>query len=231
LEMNIILLGTIVLVIQMPGIVYVGVDSKVISIGKEISNVSPKQKLHQVGDVVFAHAGIFKDTSGKIDVDATTEASITAGGDLDQVVDRFTAAIEPQLSAVLPDIREQNPSYFMDKLKRPLEMLFVSARGGTPKVIVVFFELLDSSADRPAFRVTRLRCPSDCPEAGSTTIALGEHDAADQFLDSHPEALRTRGPAAAIQKAIAKQASATPALVSLPVVMAHIDRLGVHFLK
>jgi hypothetical protein len=229
--MNGFLTGTIVLVIQMSGSVYVGVDSKVISIGAEIANVLPRPKIHQVGDVVFAHAGIFKDKLGKIDVESAANASIAEGGTLEQIVDRFTTVMAPQLSAALPDIRAQNPSYFKDKLKRPLEMLFVSARGGTPQVIVVFFEMVDPAPADLAFQATRLRCPGDCPKAGATTIALGEHDAADRFLDEHPEVLRSRGPVTAIQDAIAHQASVTPDFVSLPVVMVSIDQLGVHFLK
>ncbi len=82
--------------IQVADAVYVGVDSRVISIGAEVADGPTKPKIHQVGDVVFAHAGIFKDTQGKLDVKAAAEASIEAGGDLAQVVDRFTSAIQPQ---------------------------------------------------------------------------------------------------------------------------------------
>jgi hypothetical protein len=229
--MNALLFGTIVLVIQLPGIVYVGVDSKVISIGSDVTNMLPMPKIHQVGDVVFAHAGIFRDALGKLDVVTAAESSIAAGGDLGQIVGRFTAAIEPQLSASLPDIRTENPLYFREKLKRPLEMLFVSARSGTPQTIVIFFEVIDPSADKLTFRHTLLRCPGDCSQKGPTTIGLGEHAAADQFLDSHPEVLGTQGPIAAIQDAIAYQASVTPNYVSLPATMVSIDSRGVHFLN
>ena len=146
--MNTFVLGTIILVIQMADTVYVGVDSKVISIGTEIANGPAKSKIHQASDVVFAHAGIFKDSQGKLDVEATADASIAGGGDLEQIVDRFASAIQPQLTASLPDIRAQNPSYFRDKLKRPLEMLFVSARGKTPQLIVVFFEVIGKRPKR-----------------------------------------------------------------------------------
>lgn len=229
--MNVLLFGTIVLLIQVPGAVYVGVDSKVISIGPGVTDVLSMPKIHQVGDVVFAHAGIFRDTQGKLDVVAAANAAIAAGGDLAHIVNRFTTAIEPQLSASLPDIRRENPLYFKDKLKRPLEMLFASARGGTPQTIVVFFEVIDPSADKLRFSHTVLRCPGDCPQKGATTIGLGEHDAADQFLDSHPEVLGTQGPIAAIQNAIAYQASVTPNYVSLPTTMVSIDSRGVHFLS
>lgn len=102
--MKVTLLGTIILAIQMSNAVYVGVDSKVISVGSEIANIAPQQKIHQAGDLIFAYAGIFKDTQGTIDVDAAADAAIAAGGDLEMVVDRFATAIEPQLSASLQDI-------------------------------------------------------------------------------------------------------------------------------
>lgn len=228
--MNPFLFGTIVLLIQVPGTVYIGVDSKVISIGSGLTNVLPMPKIHQAGDVVFAHAGIFKDTRGKLDVVAAANSSIAAGGDLAQIVDRFTTAIEPQLSATLRDVRAENPLYFKEKLKRPLEMLFASARSGTPQTIVILFELIDPSAGKLKFRHTVLRCPGDCSQKGETTIGLGEHDAADQFLQSHPEVLGIEGPIAAIRDAIAYQASVTPDYVSLPATMVSIDSRGVHFL-
>lgn len=229
--MNVFLVGTIVLAIQVPDAVYIGVDSKVIAVGATIINTFPRPKIHQAGDVVFAHAGIFKDAEGKIDVEAAANASIAGDGNLEQVVDRFSSTVEPQLSAALLDIRTQNPTYFKEKLKRPLEMLFASARGGMPQVIVVFFEVIDPSASKLTFRITRLRCPGDCPKTIGSRIALGEHDAADQFLDAHPEILRTRGPIAAIQEAVAQQAFVTPDFVSLPAVVVRIDIGGVHFIK
>jgi len=189
----------------------------------------PVPKIHQVGDVVFAHAGIFRDTQGKLDVVAAATSSIRAGGNLVQIVERFTTAIEPQLSASLPDIRTENPLYFNEKLKRPLEMLFASARSGEPQTIIVFFEVIDPSANKLAFRHTLLRCPGDCPQQSATTIGLGEHDAADQFLDSHPDILGKQGAIAAIQGAIAYQASATPNYVSLPTTIVMVDSHGVHF--
>lgn len=229
--MSAILLGTLVLAIQLPDAVYIGIDSKVIAVGAEVVNVLPIPKIHQVIDVVFAHAGIFKDSQGKLDVEGIARASIVAGGNLEMVVDRFATADEPQLSAALTDIREQNPLYFKEKMKRPLEVLFAYARAGTPQVIVVFFEVMDPSASKLSFRITRLRCPGDCPKADGSWIALGEHDAADRFLDAHPEVLRTRGPIAAIEEAVAHQASATPDFVSLPTVVVRVDGVGVHFIK
>jgi hypothetical protein len=80
--MNAFFLGTIILAIQMSDGVYVGVDSKVISVGTEITDVLPKPKIHQDHDIVFSHAGIFKDVLGRIDVEAAVDASIAAGGDL-----------------------------------------------------------------------------------------------------------------------------------------------------
>jgi hypothetical protein len=222
-----LLFGTIVLAIVSHDAVYVGVDSKVISVGTGTTNANPQLKIHHTRDVVFAHAGIFKDAHGKYDVVATASAAIQEGSDLEDIARRFITSIEPQLLAVLPEIRAQNPSYFREKLKRPLEMLFASARGGKPRMIAAYFEVLDPSAADLGLRATLLRCPGDCP-SGITEMALGEHDAADQYLDSHPEILRTRGPIVAVQKAIAAQASATPDFVSLPATVFTIDILGIH---
>jgi hypothetical protein len=230
-EVNRLRLGTIVLALQKPDAIYMGVDSRVVTVGESVGNAAYTPKIHQVNDIVFAHAGIFKDTDGKLDVAATADAAIAEGGDLDHIVARFTTAIERQLSATLPDIRSQNPSYFATQLKRPLEVLFASGRGGLPRSIVLAFQMMDTSAHHLTFGLIRLKCPGDCPQASVAATALGEHDAADRFLDAHPEILRVHGPVAAIKAAIAHQASATPEFVSLPTVMMLIDRLGIHFLQ
>jgi hypothetical protein len=91
--------------------------------------------------------------------------------------------------------------------------------------------VIDPSARNLTFHVTRLRCPGDCPKSAATTVALGEHDAADRFLDTHPDILRSSGPVAAIREAVAYQATITPDFVSLPTVVVSIDSLGIHSIK
>jgi hypothetical protein len=220
---NTILLGTVILAIRTPDAVHIGVDSRIISVGPSVTTESSQPKLHENAGVVFAHAGIFKDTAGKLDVVATANNAIQAEKILDRVVDRFTADIQPQLLAVTPDIQRENPNYFANK--RPLEMLFASARDGVPKLIVVLFTLTDQDGLKLA--ITRLTCPGDCRN-GVSTIGLGEHDAADTFLDTHPAIFQQEGPVASLQKAIEAQAAATPEYVSLPATIWRVDNRGVH---
>lgn len=73
--------------------IYVGVDSKVISVGPSVSNAATQPKLHRHDGVVFAHAGIFKDLRGKLDAVAAANEAIAAGCDLDAIVQRFSARI------------------------------------------------------------------------------------------------------------------------------------------
>jgi hypothetical protein len=222
--MDYLLLGTIVLAVQKPSAIYVGVDSKVIAVGPQILNVDPQSKIHEKNGVVFAHAGIFKDS--KIDVVATANDAIAEDGDLEEIVDRFVSRIEVQLSASLSDFREQNAGYFKNKMKKPLEILFASAHQGGPRTIVVSFEIIDPSASL-AFRISRVRCPRDC-QGPVATIGIGVHEAASNFLASDPEVLDRLGPIAAIQEAIRVQASATPEFISLPSVVVAIDDSGIH---
>ena len=78
----------------------------------------------------------------------------------------------------------------------------------------------------PKITVTRLICPGDCPNDISA-IALGEHDAADNYLDTYPEIFRQQGPLMAIRKATEAQATATPDYVSLPVTIWKITSRGI----
>ena len=72
--------GTIIVAIRAHDTVYVGVDSKVISVSAEIGSAASRRTIHQAGDVVFAHAGVFKDSRGKLDVFAAAIRAIEAGG-------------------------------------------------------------------------------------------------------------------------------------------------------
>jgi hypothetical protein len=79
-----LLFGTIILAIWTPAAVWVGVDSKVISVSSTIKTEPYQPKIHRQADVVFAHAGLFKDALGKFDIVA------------EEVAYRFTLLIEPQ---------------------------------------------------------------------------------------------------------------------------------------
>ena len=48
-RMNSLFLGTVILLIQTTSTVYVGVDSKVISIDSKITNAEPVPKIHHIG--------------------------------------------------------------------------------------------------------------------------------------------------------------------------------------
>jgi hypothetical protein len=205
-----------------------GVDSKIIAVGPTVLNVERQPKIHQSGQVVFAHAGLFKDTNGKLDVIATAQGAILEGGSLDQIMDRFVNRIRPQLLASLNDIRSENPSYFKETMKRPLDVIFASARSGAPKIIVVEFTVTDTFSTVVDLRTAFVHCPGDCKNLPSV-IAFGEHGAADRYLDGR--VLQRLGPIAAIRETIKIQADATPDSVSLPATVWSIDRSGIHEVK
>lgn len=57
---------------------------------------------------------------GKLDVIRTANTAIAAGGDLEQITQRFITNIKPQLRTVLPQFKAENARYFDEKLKQPL---------------------------------------------------------------------------------------------------------------
>jgi hypothetical protein len=219
-----LLAGTLIVVLQSSQVIYVGVDSKVILVGPSVSNAATQPKVHQLDGVVFAHAGIFKDLHGKLDAVAAANEAIAAGGDLDAIVQRFSARVQPQLRAVLPEIKAENPSYFNAKMKQPLAMLFASVRDGTPRVAAITFNLIPGSMDLAARIV---RCPGDCDSRVTNAMSLGEHDAADRFLDSYSKTDLVKDPVRAIKQTIECQANATPELVSLPASVLQLTVSGI----
>jgi hypothetical protein len=221
---NALLLGTVVLGFWTLDAVYLGVDSKVIVIGSSIGSAETQPKFHRIGDVVFLHVGLFKDAKGKLDVVAAAESAISTGGPLDAVVDRFANEVSAQLLAVAPDLKAMNPQYYNGRVlnKRPIEVLFASARSGIPTLIVVSLNLVESGSTLE-IRADRIRCPGDCP-AGGAAIGLGEHDVADRSLDAGIRA--GEAPLLAIRKAIEAQAAATPNYVATPAHLLTVKRDG-----
>jgi hypothetical protein len=104
-------------------------------------------------------------------------------------------------------------------------MLFASARDGAPKITVVLFTLSEEAGSLNV-NSQRLSCPGDCTPPVSV-IGLGEHDAADQFLDAHPMIYQSGGPALAIRSAIEAQANGIPQYVSLPSTVVLMDAQGI----
>lgn len=219
-----LLAGTLIVVLQSPSVIYVGVDSKVIAVGPSISNAATQPKVHQLDGVVFAHAGIFRDLHGKLDAIGAANEAIATGGDLDAIVQRFSARVQPQLRAVLPDIKAENPSYFDAKLKQPLAVLFASARDGTPRVAAITFDRMPGSME---LAVRIVRCPRDCDSRVTNAMSLGEHDAADKFLDSYSKTELVKDPVRAIRRTIEHQAHATPEFVSLPATVLRLSAGGI----
>jgi hypothetical protein len=199
-ELHLVCSGTTVLAIQAPDAVYVGVDSKVVEVGSAVSDSAAEPKIHRIADVIFAHAGMFRDTHGKLHVLAGAVTAIAAGGELDEVAARFAASVEPQVLSTLGDVRESNPEYFQAKLKRPVETLFATVREGKSQTIALWFEVVDANASYPAVNTKLVRCPGDCPDTFAAFIVLGEHDAADRFLETHRDVLASQGPAALIDR-------------------------------
>lgn len=212
---------SIVLLIKTATSAYIGCDSKMVNLGTSVADAMPARKITHIGDVAFAHIGIFNDSHGKINVERTAEAAISAGGDVGQIAEHFATAIEPQLSAFLSDMRRQNLSYFRENLQRPLEILFASYSGGKAQALVTLFTVVDASSDTIAVRATHMRAPD-----ASCTIGLGMWEAADSWLAKHPAECQTN-PVAAIREAIEYQASSTPDLIALPISFLSLDASGV----
>jgi hypothetical protein len=220
-----VLTGTVIVALRTSLLIYVGVDSKVISVGAHIVPAAEQPKTHSFDGVLFAHAGIFKDLNGQLDVIGVARASISAGGDLNEIAERFTAAVKPQLRVVLKQLKAQNRAFFDEKLRQPLSMLFASARDGTPRIAIVTFTVLEGTVEVVD---TVIRCPGECDPNILTAVSLGEHEVADRFLDSYDSELLSANPPFAIRSAIEAQAKATPNWVALPAKVFLVQAAGIH---
>jgi hypothetical protein len=225
--MNHLYCGTTIVAVREPTAVHLGVDSKVIAIGGPVSQHYAFAKIHEHRGIVFAHAGIFRDANGLIDVPETVIRCIDGHGDLRSAVAAVPAAIIPSLQAVVGDLMRQNPAYVRDQVdgKAILEVVCAGLAGGEPTLLMQHFRIRITGGSITV-DVVSLACPGDCP-GGASVIALGRHEQVDAFLDREPLHFRAHGAAATICEAIRLQARATPADVALPITLAILTPTGI----
>lgn len=204
---------------------YVAADSKIAAV--DGSQPTHGCKLKVIGDVVFASAGLLKETKGPYDIQETARQAIEAGGTLEEIVTRFKAEVFHVYPAVLQHLRQADIQAYSTLLwKRAIiQTVFVHAQSGVIHMASLSFQPSDASA-AATIKTTSVECPGPtCPGALMVGV-LGENSAVVQRLDREPTIWRDEQIVPALNHLIDLQALATPDFVSPPVAIISVAKGG-----
>ena len=212
--------GTVIIAMRFDEMIYIGVDSKIIVVGNGNVSAPPENKIHVENNVVFAHAGIFRDTSGQFNIREAAVKAIEKGGMLNEIVDRFVADVKPKICAAFKEIREFDVAAFAKHNRA--DIIFASNIGGVAAMDIVTFNADVLYPTEVTVIDTRTRCPGSC-DPNNALVTLGVCSESDKFMKNNQGTAKS-DPIKIIEEAIGKQGECTPDSVALPATIISISR-------
>lgn len=224
--------GTSIVIIMTGSEIWVGADSRLISVGNQQGVAAAVCKIHQFGCVFYVHAGLLKDTAGRYDPADVAKQAATGNRTVLGAAEAFQARVTTSLVTIAGELRAMNREYYQSKIlnKAALQTAFFGVCGGTPRLTVRKFTIHEDARGEISASVERLDCPGDCP-SGMTWAFLGESSAGNRFLDEYPGYLQENGYRATLEMLIGQEARANPDLVSLPVDILHVGGSGAEWIQ
>ena len=206
---------------------WVAADSRVIAIGTQQSDATAICKIHKLGAVFYAEAGLLKDTHGRFDAAAIAEQAAVGHPTVSGVAHAFEARVLTPLMHTVSQLRTLNPHYYHTHVREQaaLQVAFFGAERRGPRLALRRFFIHMEGPASPSASIDRFDCPGDCTNAG-TWAFLGGSEVLNRFLEANRRYLPEHGPRATLQRLMALEATAHPDLVSPPVDILHIGPEG-----
>jgi hypothetical protein len=219
--------GTLIVFLMTAVELWVAADSRVVAIGAQQTEATTICKIHKVGAVFYAEAGLLKDTTGRFNAAAIAEQAAVGHPTVPEVAHAFEARVLMPLMDTVSQLRTLNPHYYYSHVREQaaLQVAFFGAeRRGLRLAIRRFFIHTDGQR-RPSVSIDRFDCPGDCDHA-RTWAFLGGSEVLNRFLEANPRYLTEHGSRATLQRLMDLEAIAHPDLVSPPVDILQIGPEG-----
>jgi hypothetical protein len=219
--------GTLVVFLMTAIELWVAADSRVMAIGARQTDATAICKIHRLGPVFYAEAGLLKDTTGRFHAAAIAEQAVVGHPTVPEVAHAFEARVLTPLMDTVSQLRTLNPRYYDAHVREhaALQVAFFGAeRRGLHLAIRRFFIHMEGQ-ERPSASIDRFDCPGDCDHAMIWAF-LGGSEVLNRFLEANPRYLTEHGARATLQELIHLEATAHPDQVSPPVDILHIGPEG-----
>jgi hypothetical protein len=206
---------------------WVAADSRVIAIGDQQSDAIAICKIHKLGTVFYAEAGLLKDTHGQFNAAAIAEQAAIEHPTVSGVAYAFEARVLTPLMHTVNQLRTLNPRYYHTHVREHAALqvaFFGPERRGLQLAIRRFFIHMEGPGS-PSASIDRFDCPGDCANA-MTWAFLGGSEVLNRFLEANPHYLTEHGSRTTLQRLMDLEATAHPDLVSPPMDILHLGPEG-----
>lgn len=220
-------IGTLIVLLITTMELWVAAGSHVIAIGAQQVDVAARCKIHRVGSIFYAEAGLLQDTIARYNAAAIAAQAAVGHPTVPDVANTFEVWVCTPLVETVRTLRTLNPRYYHAHLQEQVALqvaFFGLARQGPP-LAIQRFGIHEEDGGSLSAALDRFDCPGDCPRA-MTWAFLGGSEGLTQLLEAHPRDLAEHGARATLQQLMDLEATAHPDRVSPPVDILHLGPEG-----
>ena len=213
--------NTLIIVLRIGGIAVLAADSQVAD-DDGLPNGSTC-KINVTNNHVFAIAGIIREGGGPLNVRATAETAIRAGGTLEEIASKFEDALADELKGFLSRFKTNKPEQYARAFQN--HQVVVSVFFEKTNFVTTTFYL--PNRDFPqTIEIIRHACPGDCPVDGPLLFAFGDNGAVTAEIDRPPNIWEAKTIIPRMNYLMEIQHRATPNTVGPPVSIIAMDQTG-----
>jgi hypothetical protein len=219
--------GTLIVFLLTASELWVAADSHTIAIGARETGAAARCKIHTMGTVFHAEAGLLEDRNGRFNATAMAAQAAAESPIAPEVANVFAARVLTPLADTVRTLRIINPRYYEAHVREhvALQVAFFDLERQGPRLAIRRFIIHEDGQGHLSAAIDRFDCPGDCPNAG-TWAFLGGSEALNRFLEAHPRYLTAHGPHATLQRLMDLEATAHPDRVRPPVDILHLGPAG-----
>lgn len=184
-------------------------------------------KVRITNNVAYAESGILLIPGYRFAAVDIANRSLRGDGDLSSRVSAFDDAIRQQLIKIGTALKRENPRFYSTRVKDKTVFAIVFATTEPQGPIMMMLSYVASEQeDEVVLNTERYICPGDCP-TGTGWVTLGDSEAAQADIQSHPTIFSDFGLENAVRHLIKEEIADQPASVGGPVDVVVIEAGGI----
>jgi hypothetical protein len=159
--------GTLIVFLMTATELWVAADSHVIGVGAQQAGAATMCKIHKLGPVFYAEAGLLKDTIGRYNAAAIAEQAAAGHPTVPDVANAFEERVLTSLVESVRTLRTLNPRYYHAHVREQvaLQVAFFGVGPQGPRLAIRRFTIHEEGRGSLSASVDRFDCPGDCPSA------------------------------------------------------------------
>ena len=220
---------TTIVAVRTPEEIVIGADSKMMDL-RDRSFDSTICKIRKIDDLFFAFAGFLDIPGLQSDLTEVVREASRSGDSITEKIETFDGLIVRDWSQGLPDIRDDHPELYRQKLrgKIVLQIAFAGIERGKPLLFMRYLKVVERG-DVPSIVIYKKQCPGDCP-LGKVYAFLGHTGALKEHMAGGTD-IWDAGYAEGIRRLITIQMEAEPEHVGPPIDILRLDSTGYEWIQ